>query len=165
MRFRDGTHVFTSDEKDMGVIARVVLDSQSKVVTHIVIRQGLLFSEDTMIPVELLTQENEGRVVLRQPQAQMPDFLPFAEQNLPDKAVGLEIGAAVITRDDEHVGDVSLVFVDPTSKQATQVVISKGWLFKERKLVPTAWIHRLVDGKVYLAVSKPHIDQLESFES
>ena len=66
MQLREGTSVFTWDDKDVGHIARVVMNPVSKEVTHVVIRQGFLFTEDKVLPIDYIATASEDRVVLRQ---------------------------------------------------------------------------------------------------
>lgn len=51
MQFKQGTHVYTIDGKDVGAIDRVVLDPKTDEVTHVVVRRGWLFSEDKVVPI------------------------------------------------------------------------------------------------------------------
>ncbi|MFN8447928.1 MAG: PRC-barrel domain-containing protein [Anaerolineae bacterium] len=41
MQFKQGTHVYTSDNQDVGTIDRVVLDPQNDEVVGLVVRKGL----------------------------------------------------------------------------------------------------------------------------
>lgn len=223
MQFKNGTHVYTADNQDIGDIVRVVLDPQTKEVTHIVVRQGLLFTEDKVIPVDLVASTSDNRVDLRSSADRLPEFPPFeetyylptdrdnpaysysaeaapsyigyppvgtawwgypgylgygahslapdagaantkVEQNIPDNTVGLNEGADVVTVDDEKVGDVSRVIVDDASKRATHIVVSQGWLLKERKLIPTSWIREISENTVRLGIEKAQFEHLRRFE-
>lgn len=216
MQFKNGAHVYTADDKDVGVIERVVLSPQTKVVTHIVVRQGLLFTEDKVIPVESIAHADEDSIRLGQSADQLPEFAPFEEryyrpvdenavppegvvrpylaypplgtawwgypaysaypvidtasqvdieQNIPDNTVGLTEGAQVVSSDDEALGEVSRIFMDQDSARATHIVISKGWLFKERRLIPTSWIGELKAHTVQLSISKQDFERLPLFET
>lgn len=221
MQFKNGTHVYTADNQDVGDVSRVVLDPQTKTVTHIVVRQGLLFTEDKVIPVQLVASAADDRVDLRSSADELPEFPPFeetyylpadrdnpaysytdeavpsyigyppigtawwgypgylgygaltpeagavntkVEQNIPDNTIGLNEGAQVITVDDEKVGEVSRVIVDGGSKRATHIVVSQGWLLKERKLIPTSWIREFRENTVRLGIEKAQFEHLRRFE-
>jgi len=219
MEFKDGTHVYTADGKDVGAIDRVVLDPHSKVVTHIVIRQGLLLTEDKVVPLELVAHADEEQVRLAQTDDQLPEFAPFeetyylpldddtgkyptgyvrpyfaypplgtawwgypgyisynaypisdnfsevrVEQDIPDHTVGLSQGAQVISADGESLGELARVFMDKESARATHIIVVKGWLFKERKVIPTSWINKIEEQKVHLGISKHHYERLPQFE-
>ena len=66
MQFRNNTAVFTSDDREVGKIDRVVLDPRTKEVTHVVIRKGLLSTEDKVVPIDQIAEAGEKQVVLRQ---------------------------------------------------------------------------------------------------
>lgn len=65
MEFKQNASVHTVDGKDVGRIDRVVLDPKTKEVTHIVVRKGFLFTEDKVIPQDLLDVATENGVTLR----------------------------------------------------------------------------------------------------
>lgn len=65
MQFKDGTSVYTFEGQDVGSVDRVVLNPNTKEVTHIVIRKGFLFTEDKVVPLNLIISATEGRVVLQ----------------------------------------------------------------------------------------------------
>ena len=219
MHIRDGTHVFTKDEQDLGDILRVVVDPQTKVVTHIVVREGDLLTTDNIIPVEFVASTDNDRVVLHRTREELPELEPFEEsyyvplddtepgyptgyirpyfpypplgsvwwndpaylgysvdplleggktarmkQNIPQHAVGLLIGAKVMDVEGERVGEVERVFVEDESECATHIVVSNGWLSKERKLIPTSWISKVAQDKVQLSIGKTFFDRLYSFD-
>lgn len=218
MQFKDGTHVSTADGKDVGVIERVVLNPHSKVVTHIVVRQGLLFTEDKVIPVAYVAQADGEQVRLIHTEDQLPEFAPFEEtyyqplddsvdfpkgyvqpyyaypplgtawwgypgymsyntypvpenlsevrieQNIPDHTIGLSEGAQIVSFDGESLGELTRVYIDKESARATHIIVAKGWLFKERKLIPTSWINKLEEHKVYLSISKHYYERLPLFD-
>ena len=87
------------------------------------------------------------------------------QQNIPENTIPLKEGANVISSDDEHVGDVERLFVDPDSNRATHFLISQGLLFKERKLVPAHWVRSVEEDKVYLAVPSRLLERLPAYQS
>lgn len=86
-------------------------------------------------------------------------------RHIPEDTVPLEEGSDVISADDEHVGDVERIFVDPDSNKTTHFLISQGLLFKDRKLVPVNWVKSVEEDKVHLAVSAQLLERLPSYES
>ena len=78
-QFSSEAHVYTVDDKDVGEIERVVIDPISKEVTHVVVRQGWLFTEDKVIPVELFQSAGADRAVLRSDIKDL-DNLPHFEE-------------------------------------------------------------------------------------
>jgi len=64
MEFKDGTSVYTVDEKKAGGLRRVVIDPDTNEVTHIVIEKGLLFKVDKVIPVEKVASATQEKIDL-----------------------------------------------------------------------------------------------------
>ena len=87
-------------------------------------------------------------------------MIPQTAQNIPEETVALKEGADVISADGDHMGDVERVLADPDSNQATHFLISKGLLLKEKKLIPAAWVSRVTENEVYLAVGSKLVDRL-----
>lgn len=79
MQFKQNASVYTADGKDVGRVDRVVLDPKTKVVTHLVIRKGFLFTEDKVVPVELLEETAETGIRLR-PEVGDLNALPLFEE-------------------------------------------------------------------------------------
>ena len=57
------------------------------------------------------------------------------------------------------------VLVDPANNQVTHIVISQGFLLKERKQVPTHWIRRTAENKVQLAVNSKLVNRLPEYQA
>jgi uncharacterized protein YrrD len=77
MQFKQNASVITVDGKDVGHIDRVVLDPRTKEVTHVVVRKGFLFTEDKVVPVDLIGAATEDHVTLREDAGdleRLPDF-------------------------------------------------------------------------------------------
>ncbi len=79
MQLKEGAAVVTADGKDVGTVDRVVLDPGSKKVTHLVVRQGFLFTEDKILPIDLVAQGDEDRVILRVEGDDLGELPPFEE--------------------------------------------------------------------------------------
>jgi uncharacterized protein YrrD len=79
MRFKQGATVSTYDDKNLGTVDRVVLNPKTKEVTHIIVRKGFLFSEDKLIPLDLVALATEDKVTLRQDATDL-DKLPIFEE-------------------------------------------------------------------------------------
>ncbi len=225
MQFKEGTHVYTADHQDVGTIDRVVLDPKTDEVSDVIIRQGWLFSEDKVLPVNLIDQATDDRVTLRKTEAnlqKLPTFeetyyvpaseddyaeeeddipvtpMPYAEplygyppvgtawwgfgsymgyppvdghpdlqqrvqQNIPEGDVAVREGARVLSLEGDHVGKVEDVFIDEATRRATHLVISKGVLFKERKLIPTNWVKDAGEEEVMLTVNTHVVDLLPEY--
>ncbi len=86
------------------------------------------------------------------------------EENVPKGTVALKEGAKVLSSNAKHVGDVEKVFVDPTDNKATHLLISKGLLLKERKLIPVQWAEHIYEKEVYLAVDEDFVNKLPDYK-
>ena len=77
MQFKEGAKVFTADGERVGTIDRVVLEPDTKEVTHIVVQKGFLFTEDKVVPMSLVGPATQDRVTLREDAGdleKLPDF-------------------------------------------------------------------------------------------
>ena len=64
MEFKEGTSVYSSDDKNAGNIHQVVIDPETQSVTHVIILHGLIFKDDKVIPVENVVSASQERVDL-----------------------------------------------------------------------------------------------------
>ena len=80
MEFKEDTSVYSADGKEIGRIDRVVIDPNTKEVTHVVVRKGLLFVEDKVLPVDLFASSSEDRATLKENATDLQDFPNFEEQ-------------------------------------------------------------------------------------
>jgi uncharacterized protein YrrD len=79
MQFKQGANVSTYDGKNVGSVDRVVLNPKTKEVTDIVVRKGILFNEDKIIPLDLVASATEDKVTLRRDAADLDKLPPFEE--------------------------------------------------------------------------------------
>jgi len=78
MRFIKGAEVFTATGDKVGTISRIVIDAKTRDVTDVVVERGALLSKDEkVIPVGLVDLENEDRIVLRETNQSVDDFLDY----------------------------------------------------------------------------------------
>lgn len=94
----------------------------------------------------------------------IPPYVAETERNIPEGTVALKDGAKVISSDDEHVGNVETILTDPQENRATHLVISRGLLSKEKKLIPTSWVAIVMSNEIHLAVDAQLIEALREYE-
>ena len=92
-----------------------------------------------------------------------PPFAHRTELNIPDDTVPLEVGAKVVSREGEHIGDVERVYAEEEEQRVTHVLISKGLISKTRKLIPSMWVERLFEDEVRLSISKNFVEDLPEY--
>ncbi len=77
MRLTKGVEVFTATGEKIGTVSRVVIDAKTRDVTDLVVEKGALFKDEKVIPVGLVDLENEERIVLRETNQDVDDFLDY----------------------------------------------------------------------------------------
>ena len=221
MKFKYNTNVRTADGQNLGRIAFVVMDPTTSEVTHFVVQEGLIFTDERIVDVDLVASTTEDEVTLSRTADQLGDLPPFEDEqfvqlpadevrarypaatyppyappmyaygyppyvtghmntvnrefgyelmtrtvrNIPEQTIPLREGARVYSADDEHVGEISEVFVNPANEKATHFVISQGLLLKSHKVVPVQWVHMMAENSVYLSVGTRVLEALPDFEA
>jgi uncharacterized protein YrrD len=79
MQFRDNAEVQTTNGQKVGRIDRVVIDPNSKEVTHLVVKKGFLFTKDKVVPIDEVVTASEDRVVLDSKRETPDDYPDFEE--------------------------------------------------------------------------------------
>jgi uncharacterized protein YrrD len=77
MRFAKGTEVFTAGGEKVGTISRIVIDAKTRDVTDVVVERGAFPKNEKVIPVGLVDLEKEDRLVLRETNQSVDDFLDY----------------------------------------------------------------------------------------
>ncbi len=77
MRFAKGTQVFTAGGEKVGTISRIVIDAKTRDVTDVVVERGAFPKNEKVIPVGLVDLEKEDRLVLRETNQSVDDFLDY----------------------------------------------------------------------------------------
>lgn len=90
MHFVKGADVFAATGEKIGSISRIVIDARTRDVTDLVIERGGLFSKDEkVIPVGLIDLQNEDRIMLRETNQNVDDFLDYeTTQYIPVENAG-----------------------------------------------------------------------------
>lgn len=82
------------------------------------------------------------------------------EQNIPEGTVAMKEGAKVVSADGKLVGVVERVLADPTAEQITNLLVSKGLLVRNAKLIPIQWVMSMGEAEVRLRVSRESVEDL-----
>lgn len=91
MQLKQGAEVYTASGKKVGSVDRVVMDPRTKEITHVVVRKGFLFTEDKVVPIDLIGATIQDQVVLREdagdlealPHFEETHYLPAGEEEIP----------------------------------------------------------------------------------
>ncbi len=73
-------------------------------------------------------------------------------------------GVPVFTDMGDQVGDISRIVIDPRTKEVAQVVVSKGAIFKEDKIVPLSLIGSTTESGIRLRPDAGNLEELPDFE-
>jgi uncharacterized protein YrrD len=79
MELKEGTSVFTSGGKEVGKVNRFILDPATNEVTHIVVQKGWLFSEDKVVPFNMVDSATDDKVVLNENMESFDELPAFEE--------------------------------------------------------------------------------------
>ncbi|CAN5811588.1 hypothetical protein BH23ACT5_BH23ACT5_08380 [soil metagenome] len=74
--FVDGATVESADGESLGKIDRFVIDPSSREVTHLVIRKGVFFPDDRVVPLGMVGRIENGNPVLTS-DIELEDLPPF----------------------------------------------------------------------------------------
>lgn len=86
-------------------------------------------------------------------------------KNIPQEVEPIKKGAKVFTLEGQHVGNVAEVIINSQTDDATHLVISKGLLLIEEKLVPFDWVQEYEEEEVHLAVDRQVIENLPEYQT
>jgi uncharacterized protein YrrD len=85
IQFQKKATVLAADGQQVGSIERVVLNTNSNVLTDIVVRKGgLMDPEEKVVPIGLVAETAQGQIVLRDTAGTLDGFPPFEERRLID---------------------------------------------------------------------------------
>jgi len=76
----------------------------------------------------------------------------------------LKEGTSVFTQSGEEVGKINRFVLDPVTNEVTHIVVQKGWLLSEDKVVPIGMIDAATEERVELNQKIGDLDQLPPFE-
>src|ERR1041384_4850571 len=79
MQFKQEAAVISADGQKVGHLARVVIDPRSNEITHLVVHQGVLFTEDKLIPISLVASAVEERVTRREAAKDLESLTDFEQ--------------------------------------------------------------------------------------
>lgn len=81
MQFRQGVGVRLADGRGVGQLDRVVVDPRTKEVNYIVVRKGMFFTTDRVVPLTLVARADENEVVLREDAGDLEGLPQFEERH------------------------------------------------------------------------------------
>jgi sporulation protein YlmC with PRC-barrel domain len=99
MQFDLDASVKTASGEDAGRVDRVVIDPATGNVSHLVVRKGLILTEDKVVPIDMVAEAHDGEVRLNAPAADLDElplfeethYVPVEEASEPGGGVGAEL--------------------------------------------------------------------------
>lgn len=79
MQFKHDATVKSADGKDVGHLDRVVMDPRTNEITHLVVRKSWLFTEDKVVPIDMVARSTEDAVTLRSADGDFDRLLDYKE--------------------------------------------------------------------------------------
>jgi uncharacterized protein YrrD len=80
MQFKQGVGVRLADGTGVGQLDRVVIDPRTKEINYVVVRKGVFFTTDRVVPLTLVAQADENEIVLREDAGDLEQLPPFEER-------------------------------------------------------------------------------------
>jgi uncharacterized protein YrrD len=98
MQFQQNADVLAANGKRIGQIERVVLNPETRAITHIVVRKTSLFKKkEKVVPIDLVATTAEDQIALRDSAGDLESLPAFEEQHLigaDDNAQSSEFASA-----------------------------------------------------------------------
>jgi hypothetical protein len=86
------------------------------------------------------------------------------KNNLED-SIALKEGARVISNDEQLIGTIERVItIAPEKERVTDLVVSQGLIWIEKKQVPVNWISNVTEDVVTLSVSSESVENLPEYQ-
>ena len=79
MRLKKGADIYSSTGEKIGTLDRVVIDPETKEVTHLVIGKGTLFKTNKVVALDMVNAEVEDQITLLNPKHDLNEFQDFEE--------------------------------------------------------------------------------------
>ncbi len=76
----------------------------------------------------------------------------------------IQAGMDILTADNEKVGEVARLVVDPQTHEISHIVVEQGFIFKESRVLPLTWIDDTTSKAVQLRDDVDDLDTLPPFE-
>jgi len=92
MQFMEGASVYDVNDQQVGRISHVVMNPDSGEVTHVIVRQGLIFTEDKVVPIELFKNTSQDRATLRSTVDKIDELPKFEETEYIPAEAAVEAG-------------------------------------------------------------------------
>jgi uncharacterized protein YrrD len=84
MRLVKGADVYSPQGDRLGTLNRVIIDPNTREVTHIVIEKGLMFTTSKVIPIDRIDPHSQEKITLNSSEQDLSQFDDFEEAHYVD---------------------------------------------------------------------------------
>ncbi len=84
MRLVNGADVYSAQGDRLGALSRVIIDPNTREVTHIVIEKGLMFTTNKIIPIDRIDPQDPEKLMLNTMEQDLSQFDDFEETHYVD---------------------------------------------------------------------------------
>ena len=81
MRFMKGAEVFSSLGEKIGTLKRIVIDPKTDQVSHLIVEKGFLFTEDKVVPIEMVNLEIGDKISLKETKQGLQELPTYEESH------------------------------------------------------------------------------------
>jgi uncharacterized protein YrrD len=153
IQFQKNATVVAASGQQVGSLNRVVVDPNTKVLTDIVVRTGVLFNqEERVVPIELVDETTADLIVLHEDAGDLSTFPPFEERRLIDPEGDIERPQSSGNEVPQIYGYPGGVFVAPTSGEKFNTMIEQN--------IPSGTV-ALKEGAVVITAEGKHVGKVE----
>lgn len=76
----------------------------------------------------------------------------------------IKLNAQVLSENNEKIGELKKVVIDPLTNEVSHVVVEKGFWFREDKLVPVDMVEMSGEDKVRIRTTRRELEELPDFK-
>lgn len=91
MDFKHGVNVLTAEGDKVGSIEQVVVDPRTEEVTHVIVKQGFFFTEDKVLPTDLIATATDEQVTLKEGVEDLETMPKFEETEYIEAVVPSDV--------------------------------------------------------------------------
>ncbi len=91
-------------------------------------------------------------------------YTPISRHNVPTGSVTLDKGTRVTTTDGDHAGDLDEILTGEAGELVTHIVLARGFLGAQKKLIPVEWILSVEEDQIRLAVPSKVVKNLPEYK-
>src|SRR5258706_12332701 len=118
MEFKQNVPIYAANREAVGHLDRVVVDTTTKAISHIVVQKGGLKKDSRVVPLSLIAEAEADRIILREEAGDLDGLQQFEEKQyaMSEGATG---GSGVVTQ--PRAGMPGAVVSEPRPKYVKQI--------------------------------------------